>query len=70
MIDWKKIFIMYIPNCKQTSLLIKTSWDSGQLTLAGKVTARNQLPRRDTGHTEKARPLYTQKTKRLGRERG
>ena len=29
-------------------LLTKTSWDSGQLTSAGRVAARDQLPRRDT----------------------
>ena len=46
-----------IPNCKQTLLLTKTSWDSGWLTSTGRVAARDQLPRRD-----KARPLYTQKT--------
>ena len=37
-----------IQNWKQTSLLTKTSWDSGRLTSAGRVTARDQLPRRDT----------------------
>ena len=37
-----------IPNCKQTSLLTKTSWDSGQSTSAGRVAARDQLPRRYT----------------------
>ena len=36
------------PNCKQGSLLTKTSWDSGWLTSARKVAARDQLPRRDT----------------------
>ena len=40
-----------IPNCKQTSLLTKTSWDSGWLTSARRVAARDQLPRRDTRHT-------------------
>ena len=40
-----------LPNCKQTSLLTKTSWDSGRLTSAGRVAARDQLPRRDTQHT-------------------
>ena len=37
-----------ISNCKQTSLLTKTSWDSGGSTSARRVTARDQLPRRDT----------------------
>ena len=32
-------------------LLTKTCWDSGQLTSAGRVAARDQLPRRDTWHT-------------------
>ena len=36
-----------IPNCKQTSLLTKTSWDSGRSTSAGRVAARDQLPRRE-----------------------
>ena len=40
-----------LPNCKQTSLLTKTSWDSGRLTSAGRVAARDQLPGRDTRHT-------------------
>ena len=33
-----------IPNCKQTSLLTKTSWDSGLSTSAERVTARISLP--------------------------
>ena len=33
-----------IPNCKQTSLLTQTSWDSGQSTSSGRVAARVQLP--------------------------
>jgi len=40
-----------LPNCKQASLLTKTSWDSGQSTSARKVAARDQLPRRDTQHS-------------------
>ena len=32
-------------------LLTKTSWDSGWLTSTGRVTARDELPRRDTRHT-------------------
>ena len=40
-----------LPNCKQALLLTKTSWDFGWLTLARRVTARDQLPRRDTRHT-------------------
>ena len=31
-------------------LLTKTSWDSGWLTSTGRVTARDQLPRRHTSH--------------------
>ena len=30
--------------------LTKTSWDSGQLTSARRVAARDQLPRGDTHH--------------------
>ena len=37
-----------IPNCKQTSLLTKTSWDFGRLTSTERVAARDQLSRRDT----------------------
>ena len=55
-----------IPNCKQTLLLTKTSWDSGWSTSIGRVAARDQLPRRDTGTPEKACLLYTQKTEQLG----
>ena len=40
-----------LPNCKQAPLLTKTSWDSGRLTSARRVAARDQLPRRDTRHT-------------------
>ena len=38
----------HLPNSKQASLLMKISWDSGWSTSAGRVTARDQLPRRDT----------------------
>ena len=31
-----------LPNCKQASLLNKTSWDSGLSTSTGSVTARDQ----------------------------
>ena len=40
----------HLPNCKQASLLTKTSWDYGQSTSAGRVPARDQLPRRHTAH--------------------
>ena len=40
-----------IPNCKQTSLLSKTSWDSRRSTTAGRIAARDQLPRIDAWHT-------------------
>ena len=46
-----------MPNCKQTSLLTKTSWDSGWSTSTARVTAREQLPRRDTGHTWEGVPI-------------
>ena len=46
-----------LPNCKQTSLLTKSSWDSGWSTSAGRVTARDQLPRRDTQHTWEGEPV-------------
>ena len=39
-----------IPNCKQTSLLTKTSWDSGQSTSAGKVAARSASQKRHRAH--------------------
>ena len=34
-----------------TQSLTKTPWDSGWLTSARRVAARDQLPRRDIGHT-------------------
>ena len=34
-----------------SQLLTKSSWDPGWLTSARRVTARDQLPRRDTQHT-------------------
>ena len=46
-----------LPNCKQAPLLTKSSWDSGQLTSARRVTARDQLPRRDTRHTWEGTPV-------------
>jgi len=52
--SWKWVIVgperHHLPNCKQASLLTKTSWGSGWLTSAGRVTARDQLPRRDTRH--------------------
>ena len=39
-----------IPNCKQTLLLTKTSWDFGRSTSTRRVAAKDQLPRRDTRH--------------------
>ena len=35
----------------QAGFVAKTSWDSGRLTSAGRVAARDQLPRIDTRHT-------------------
>ena len=46
-----------IPNCKQASLLTKTSWDSGWSTPTGRVAARNHLPRRDTQHNWEGAPI-------------
>ena len=46
-----------LPNCKQALLLTKTTWDSGLSTSAGRVTARDQLPRRDTWHTWEGMPV-------------
>ena len=39
-----------------SKLLTKSSWDPGWLTSAGRVTARDQLPRRDTRHTWNCAP--------------
>ena len=55
-----------LPNCKQALLLTKTSWDSGWLTSAGRVIARDQPPEDTHGTPEKALPLYTQKTEHQG----
>ena len=46
-----------LPNCKQASLLTKSSWDSGRSTYARRVAARDQLPRRDTRHTCEGVPV-------------
>ena len=46
-----------MPNCKQTSLLTKTSWHSGWSTSGRRVAARDQLPRRDTWHTWDGAPV-------------
>ena len=40
-----------LPKCKQAPLLTKSSWDSGWLTSAGRISVRDQLPRRDIWHT-------------------
>jgi len=55
---------MAFPTKLQTDfwLLTKTSWDSGWLTSAGRVAARDQLPRRDTGHTREDATAATQET--------
>ena len=45
------------PNCKQTLLLTKSSWDSGQSTSTRRVTARDHLPKRDTRHTWEGTPV-------------
>ena len=37
--------------CAGSQLLTKSSWVPGRLTSAGRVAARDQLPRRNTGHT-------------------
>ena len=52
--------------CKQTSLLAKTSWVSGQSTSAGRVAARDQLPRRDTMHTREDMPIAHPETRAAG----
>ena len=40
-----------------SQLLTKSSWDPGQLTSARRVTARDQLPRREIWHTGDGRTL-------------
>ena len=54
-----------IPNCKQTSFLTKTSWDSGPSKSTRKVTARYQLPEETHSTLEKVHQLYTKKTEQL-----
>ena len=51
-----------------SQLLTKISWDSGRLTSTGRVSARDQLPRRDTTYLREARPLPP--TKPSGWDRG
>ena len=48
----------HLPNCKEASLLTKTSWDSGWSTSTRRVAARDQLPRRDTRHTWEGTPCW------------
>ena len=55
-----------LPNCKQASLLTKTSWDSGWSTSAGRVAARDQLPRRDTRHTWECAPVVHPENRAAG----
>ena len=50
-----------------TQSLTKTPWDSGWLTSAGRVTARDQLPRRDIQHTGDGCTRCHQETQRLDR---
>ena len=59
----------HLPNCKQASLLTKTSWDSGRSTSTKRVAARDQPPEETHGTPEKVHLLYTQKIKLLGRGR-
>ena len=40
-----------IPYQTHFQLLTKSSWDPGQLTSAGRVAAKDQLSRGNTGHT-------------------
>ena len=40
----------HLPNCKQASLLTKTSWDSGWSTSTGRVTGRVSSQKRHTAH--------------------
>ena len=55
-----------LPNCRQTSLLTKTSWDSRRLTSTGRISS----PEETHSTPEKVCPLYTQKTEWLGWGRG
>ena len=59
-----------IPNCKQTSLLTKTSWDSRWSTSAGRVTAGDQLPRIDTQHTWEGAPIVHPENQVVGKGEG
>ena len=59
-----------IPNCKRTSLLTKTSWDSGWTTSAGRIAARDQLLRRDTQHTWEGVPIVHPENRAAGTGEG
>ena len=52
--SWKGAIVAperyHLPNCKQASLLTKTSWDSGQSTSAGKISQRSAPQERYTVH--------------------
>ena len=58
-----------IPNGKQTSLLTKTSWDSGLSTSARRVEPEISSPEETHGTPEKAPRLYTHQTEQQGRRR-
>ena len=51
-----------IPNCRQASLLTKTSWDSGLLTSARGSQPEINSPEETHGTPERVHRLYTQKT--------
>ena len=71
--SWKGAIVAperhHLPNCKQASLLTKTSWDSGWSTSDGRVTARDQLPRRDTRHTRESVPVVHPENQVAGMEK-
>ena len=54
-----------MPNCKQTSLLTKTSWDSGRSTSPEGSQPEISSPEETHGTPEKVHPLYTQKIEQL-----
>ena len=59
-----------LPNCRQTLLLTKTSWGSGWWTSARRVTARDQLPRIDTRHTQEGVPVAHPENRAAGTGEG
>ena len=72
--SWKGAIVAperhHLPNCKQASLLTKTSWDLDSRHPPGGSQPEISSPEETHSTPEKVSQLYTQKTKRQGQGRG